>query len=275
MAGESAREAARRAREKAEQLNRRAEMFERGADGEAATAGVLAGLPPGWTAFHDVRWPGRRLANVDHVLIGPGGIFVMDSKNWSGRITVDGGHLRQNGYSRERAVAGAADAALAVAELVSPYGAWVRPVICFAGRDGLAGWSREVMLCTTSNVAEMVTSCPPVFTPEHVQDAAMRLDRALRSAVAAPPLVHGRQIPAPRSEHRAARSLPRGRSQSRRRKKGRPVARFLVGMAMIIGLLTVGPQLTLAIGGLVADQLTEGLSSDTCNNAPVTDCESK
>ena len=121
MAGESAREVARRAREKAERLNKRADMFEQGAEGEAATAEVLATLPPGWTSLHDVRWPGRRLANVDHVLIGPGGVFVIDSKNWTGRITVEGGHLRQNGYSREKAVAGAADAALAVAELISPY----------------------------------------------------------------------------------------------------------------------------------------------------------
>lgn len=275
MAGESAREVARRAREKADRLNRRAELFERGADGEAATAGVLAGLPAGWTSFHDVRWPGRRLANVDHVLIGPGGIFVIDSKNWSGRITANGGHLRQNGYSRERAVAGAADAALAVAELASPYGAWVRPVICFVGHDGPAGWSREVMLCTTSNVVEMVTACPPVFSPEHAQDAAMRLDLALKSAMAAPQMLPGRQRPAPRPERRAVRSQPKGRSHSRRRKKGPSVPRFLVGIVMMIGLITVGPQLAPAIGGLVADQLTKGLTPSECADTTGTECESK
>ena len=133
MAGESAREVARRAREKAERLTKRAELFEQGADGEAATAEVLAALPPGWVALHDVGWPGRRLANVDHVLIGPGGVFVIDSKNWTGRITLQGGQLRQNGYSCEKAVAGAADAALAVSELISSSATWVQPVLCFVG----------------------------------------------------------------------------------------------------------------------------------------------
>ena len=165
MAGESAREVARRAREKAERLNKRAEQFEQGADGEAATAEVLATLPPGWISLHDVRWPGRRLANVDHVLIGPGGVFVIDSKNWTGRITLDGGHLRQNGYSREKSVAGAADAALAVSELISPYAAWVHPVLCFVGQDHLSGWCREVMVCSTANLVGMLTSRPASSLP--------------------------------------------------------------------------------------------------------------
>lgn len=255
MAGESAREVARRAREKADRLNRRAEMFERGADGETATAGVLAELPPGWTAFHDVRWPGRRLANVDHVLVGPAGIFVIDSKNWSGSITTAGGHLRQNGYSREKAVAGAADAALAVAELVSPYGAWVRPAICFVGKDGLLGWCREVMICTTSNVMEMVTTCPVVFSPDHIRDAAMRLDLALRSATA-PPHPQSRPRPSVNPVHRPVRSRQRGRSSGRGRKKGPSLTRFVVGVAMLIVFVSVGPQLALAVGGLVADLLS-------------------
>ncbi len=45
MAGESARETARRQREKAERLHRSAELWERGADGEQRTADVLSQLP--------------------------------------------------------------------------------------------------------------------------------------------------------------------------------------------------------------------------------------
>src|SRR6476661_7174500 len=121
MAGESARERALRARQKAERLERIADNYEKGADGEAATAAVLAALPPEWLTLHDLRWPGRRFANIDHVVIGPGGVFVVDSKKWSGRVSVDGGVLRQNGRSREKAIAGCADAALAVAALVPSY----------------------------------------------------------------------------------------------------------------------------------------------------------
>ena len=87
-AGESARQEARRARERADRLARRAEMFEKGAAGETRTAEALAALGPEWVVLHDQRWPGRRLANIDHVVIGPGGIFVIDSKNWSGDLRV-------------------------------------------------------------------------------------------------------------------------------------------------------------------------------------------
>ena len=74
-----------------------------------------------WTVFHDVRWPGRKYANIDHVAVGPSGIFVIDSKNWSGMITIRDNVLRQSGRAREEAVVGAAEAALAVAR-VTPGG---------------------------------------------------------------------------------------------------------------------------------------------------------
>ena len=118
MAGESARESARRQREKAARLQRSAELWERGADGEQATAAALDALPKDtWTVFHDVHWPGRKYANVDHVAVGPSGIFVIDSKNWSGMITIRDNVLRQSGRAREDAVVGAAEAALAVARV--------------------------------------------------------------------------------------------------------------------------------------------------------------
>src|SRR6476469_10354007 len=111
MAGESAREIARRRREKAERLTRVADAYEKGAEGERQTANALAMLPAaGWFVLHDVRWPGKRFANIDHVVIGPGGVFVIDSKAWSGRVEVRHDVLRQNGRSREAAVAAAAEA---------------------------------------------------------------------------------------------------------------------------------------------------------------------
>ena len=127
MAGESARELARRQREKAERLTRSATLWERGAEGEEATAEALAQLPGGsWTVFHDVKWPGRRYANVDHIVVGPPGVFVIDSKNWSGDVSITDGVLRQNKWSRERTVAAAAEAGLAVSRLVP----LLRPTWC-------------------------------------------------------------------------------------------------------------------------------------------------
>ena len=53
-----------------------------GAAGERATAGALAGIErEGWTVLHDVRPPGKRW-NLDHVLVGPGGVVVVETKQW-------------------------------------------------------------------------------------------------------------------------------------------------------------------------------------------------
>src|SRR4051812_26627026 len=129
MAGEAARDVARSQREKAARLERSADMWGRGAGGGAGTAAALRGLEQqGWTTFHDVRWPGRPRANIDHIVIGPGGVFVIDSKNWSGDVRVVGDVLYQGSWRREREVAAAADAALAVTQVLQ--GLLATPVLC-------------------------------------------------------------------------------------------------------------------------------------------------
>ena len=36
--------------------------------------------------FHDLAVPGNTSANVDHLVIGPTGVFVIDSKQWTGSV---------------------------------------------------------------------------------------------------------------------------------------------------------------------------------------------
>lgn len=184
MAGESAREFARRQREKAERHARVAELYERGADGESATAANLDELKAlGWLVFHDVRWPGRPRANIDHVAVGPGGAFAIDSKHWSGRIEVKNDFLMQNGRRRESAVAGVAQAALAVRELLG--GIPVTGVLCFVRDEALAGWARDVMVCSTENIVAMLTSRPPRLRPAAIARLKPQLEAQLVPATAA------------------------------------------------------------------------------------------
>lgn len=180
-AGESAGERARLTREKIQRLERSAAAWEAGAAGEQATGAVLARLDRAtWTVWHDVRWPGRPKANIDHVVVGPPGVFVIDSKNWSGQLTIADGVLKQNGRSREAIVAGVAEAGLAVFELVPDVP--VHPVMCFVRQESLTGWVRDVMLCSTNNLDVMVQTRPHVLTSEQVSTLATRLDIAFRSA---------------------------------------------------------------------------------------------
>jgi hypothetical protein len=53
---------------------------------ERHTARLLDRLTgDGYVMFHDLAVPGS-LANVDHSVIGPTGVFVIDSKQWSGGV---------------------------------------------------------------------------------------------------------------------------------------------------------------------------------------------
>jgi hypothetical protein len=60
--------------------------WRRGAAGERRTARLLDRLThDGYVVFHDLAVP-RSPANVDHLVIGPTGVFVIDSKQWSGSV---------------------------------------------------------------------------------------------------------------------------------------------------------------------------------------------
>ncbi|MEU9982652.1 nuclease-related domain-containing protein [Streptomyces sp. NPDC050856] len=91
----------------------------------------------GWRLLVDRRWPGTRAANVDMLLVGPGGVFVVDVKNWRAAPEISGGRLCAGGESRHEHIRGllavtkAAEGAVAALGL-SPVA--VRPVMVFAGR---------------------------------------------------------------------------------------------------------------------------------------------
>jgi hypothetical protein len=250
MAGESARAKAQQARERSERLARYAEQWEKGAEGESRTAAALARLGPEWTVWHDLKWPGRRFANIDHLAIGPAGIFVIDSKNWSGTITLKDNVLRQNGYRRETAVAGCADSALAVGELLPRYLDRVRPVLCFVRDEPVEGWARDVMLCSTTNVVAMLTGRPPVLGVDEIADAVITLQARMNSMPNQTPgrgygtATHPRAGVQPQSLVRSTPAGPPTRTRNRRLK--RSLKRLVTGigvwwLATMALILTVGP----------------------------------
>jgi hypothetical protein len=64
-----------------------ARTWQRGAVGERHTARQLRRLArDGYVVFHDLAVPGNTSANVDHLVIGPAGVFVIDSKQWTGSV---------------------------------------------------------------------------------------------------------------------------------------------------------------------------------------------
>lgn len=90
---------------------RRMGHFLKGAAGEEFVARELARLPAGHLVLHGVR---LGAVDLDHVVLGPAGLFVVETKNWSGPVTVQGGRILLGGREPDRPplaqVRGAADA---------------------------------------------------------------------------------------------------------------------------------------------------------------------
>jgi len=102
-----------------------------GARGERATARLLRRLGRhAYTVFHDVAIPGTP-ANADHVLIGPAGVVLVDSKRYTGRVwqTPDG-RVWHNQYPMDRPLRALRMETAAIADLL---GVPVRPLVCVHG----------------------------------------------------------------------------------------------------------------------------------------------
>jgi hypothetical protein len=178
-AGDGAAEQSRRATERVARLKRELEQAERnvqswsvGAAGEAMVASKMGELTAsGWSALHDVHWPGRPKANLDHILIGPGGIVVVDAKNWSGNVQAGGRRLRQNGYRRHKEVLAASEQGAAVATLLEPqHRRFVQGWICLVAQpavDEIAG--SAVRILGLDKLCPAVAALPPVLDGAEVQ----------------------------------------------------------------------------------------------------------
>jgi len=89
-----------------------------GAIGEIAVAGILSQLDETWTVLHSVP-VGEHSADIDHVLIGPAGVFTINTKNHTGQNVWIGGYgLLVSGKST-RYIAAAAEEAEDAAERLS------------------------------------------------------------------------------------------------------------------------------------------------------------
>ena len=148
---------------------------------EEATTRALDALPVEvWRTMYDVCCPARRVANLDHIVVGPGGVFVIDSRDWSGSLEVRGQVLLHDGSNRGATVARVADAARGMAEVVLEVDPrFVVPVLCFDRAESVSGWAHDVLVCTTGNLVEQLQAQPPVWEPAEAERMFDRLSWVL------------------------------------------------------------------------------------------------
>jgi hypothetical protein len=159
--------------------------WRRGAAGERRTARLLAALERhGWAVLHDLAVPGSR-ANIDHLAIGPGGVFVIDSKQYRGRLQLDlSGRLWHGRYSLDptlRAVSFEADRA---ARVLPDPGVVVVPIVAVHGAR--VPWGKVVVegvpVVTARRLPSMLRQLPAVLGPERVATVADQARIRFRAA---------------------------------------------------------------------------------------------
>ncbi len=160
---------------------RRVESYFKGARGEERVAGLLEALPGGWHVFHDYEAGGH---HVDHVLVGPTGVYAVETKNWRGRVTVEGGEMIVGGVLADRAplvqTVRQADAVKAALKVAAP-ACDVVPVLCLAS-DTFGDGLRVVGRATVLNAAEIsrwILGRPNVLAVNEVVRLAQLMETSL------------------------------------------------------------------------------------------------
>lgn len=160
---------------------------------ELRTAQRLAPLAAmGWVQLGDRRWPGTRNANVDLLLLGAGGVFVVDTKCWAqvsvahGRIWRDQADVTDE-LSGLLHVTGLAEAELADVGLAPTE---VVPVVVLAGHRGVRESVGRVVVVGEHDVLAYVLQRGPRLSDAAVDAVATRL-MALFPPMSAPDVPRG------------------------------------------------------------------------------------
>jgi hypothetical protein len=161
-----------------------------GRDGERVVGQYLEHLrEQGYQVFHDVIGTGF---NVDHVLIGPAGIFTIETKTYSkspgpqAKVTFDGERILVDGFEPDRdpVVQAKAQAGWLRALLAESTGRKfpARPVILFPGWWVEQGKSttREVWVLEPKALPAFLEHEPEVLTADDVKLASYHLSRFIR-----------------------------------------------------------------------------------------------
>jgi hypothetical protein len=145
--------------------------WRRGAAGERRTARLLGPLERhGWAVLHDLAVP-RSQANIDHLVIGPGGVFVIDSKQYRGRLQLDpSGRLWHGRYPLAPALRTVSFEADQAALLVTDPDVVVVPVMAVHGAQ--VPWGKVVVdgvpVLAARRLPSMLCQLPAVLGPERV-----------------------------------------------------------------------------------------------------------
>jgi hypothetical protein len=152
-----------------------ARAWRRGAAGERRTARLLGPLErQGWVVLHDLAVPGSR-ANIDHLAIGPGGVYVIDSKQYRGRLQLDPSWRLWHGpYPLAPALRAVSFEADQAAQVLTDPDVVVVPVMAVHGAQ--VPWGKVLVdgvpVVAARRLPSMLRQLPAALGPERVASLA-------------------------------------------------------------------------------------------------------
>jgi len=166
-------------------ISQDARNWARGARGERRTARHLRRLVRhGWVVFHDLAVPGSG-ANADHLAVGPGGVFLLDSKNWRGRLAfTPDGTLWHGSYPLTATLATIGWETSALANALSVPAHTIQPIMVVHGST--IPWGEQylggVAILPAGRVVATLLALPPLLTDQQVAQLADRATARLSPA---------------------------------------------------------------------------------------------
>ncbi|MGB9665977.1 MAG: nuclease-related domain-containing protein [Candidatus Cryosericum sp.] len=153
-------------------LETAADRYYAGAGGEHDVGSVLSELPSEFHVLHGIDF---YRGDIDHIVIGPTGVFVVETKSHGGTVGVRHGQLCRNGQPLDRDyIRQAKLEARYVQDVLDPAGApGVQAILVFARAKVRAGKPvHGVKVCALASLRTALEDGPPALSPEKVKQFA-------------------------------------------------------------------------------------------------------
>jgi hypothetical protein len=146
-----------------------------GKHGEQAVSEALKSLPNDYVLLNDLMLPDGR-GNVDHLVIGPNGLFVIETKNYSGYVKCWGDNWHVNGRKIGSLSKQAKRNAIALKNTLEDIFAehrtrlpFIHALLCFVNPRGRLNLKQPAIpVLRSSELARFIGSCKSPRTPVKV-----------------------------------------------------------------------------------------------------------
>jgi hypothetical protein len=151
-----------------------------GARGEITVAALLAELPPGWTVFHALPI-GNRGSDIDHIVVGPGGVVTINTKHHRGQyIWVGGTTFLVSGHRKAYLHSAVSEAERVTALIRSrmPLLEPVRPAIAVVNAKQITIRQKpeRVEVADARRLRRWLVALPEVLSPDDAREVVALLD---------------------------------------------------------------------------------------------------